>query len=76
VAVAYRQTRTASCGSYVSVFEDKVYSAGGPTGEVHAIDGATGGFGRKLQELLFVQSEELSSVDKSRKALVRGPDVV
>lgn len=47
-----------------------IYSAGGPTGEVHEVDQNTGGFGRKVQELLYVPAEELDKADKTRVALV------
>jgi len=47
-----------------------VYSAGGPTGEVHRIDEITGGFGDKVQEILFVDKEDLEKADKTRAALV------
>jgi hypothetical protein len=65
----------AATGSYVQLSPDNkfVYSAGGPTGEVHAVDQATGGFGDKLQELLYVPEDELATADKTRKALVSHP---
>ncbi|KAL1671195.1 hypothetical protein EV122DRAFT_295602 [Schizophyllum commune] len=47
-----------------------IYSMGGPTGEVHTVDLETGGFGKKVQEVLFVEDEELENADKTRKALV------
>lgn len=47
-----------------------IYSAGGPTGEVHSLDANTGGFASKLQELLYVEPEELEQADKTRVALV------
>ncbi len=50
-----------------------VYSAGGPTGEVHRIDEITGGFGDKVQEILFVDKEDLEKADKTRAALVSLP---
>lgn len=37
---------------------------------MHAIDPETGGFGAKLQELLYVKEDELESADKTRVALV------
>ena len=43
---------------------------GGPTGEAHLVDKNTGGFGQKLQEILFVPESELSQADKTRVALV------
>lgn len=52
------------------------YSMGGPTGEVHAIDSVTGGFKQKLQEVLFVGSEELEAADKTRKALREGSHAI
>ncbi|EAU86955.1 hypothetical protein CC1G_09812 [Coprinopsis cinerea okayama7 len=49
-----------------------IYSAGGPTGEVHEYDPQTGGFGRKVQQVLFVPEDELEKADKSRVALRYG----
>ncbi|KAL0958781.1 hypothetical protein HGRIS_014102 [Hohenbuehelia grisea] len=49
-----------------------VYSAGGPTGEVHNIDESTGGFGKKVDQLLFVSPHELPTADKTRVALRYG----
>ncbi|KAK1229455.1 hypothetical protein PQX77_007504 [Marasmius sp. AFHP31] len=49
-----------------------IYSAGGPTGEVHAVDPSNGGFGDKLQQVLFVPEDELEQADKTRKALRYG----
>lgn len=63
----------AATSSYITVPPPftHVYSAGGPTGEVHAIDPTTGGFGEKLQQILFVPEDKLESADKTRVALVR-----
>ena len=47
-----------------------IYSAGGPTGEVHHIDENTGGFGVKVEEILFVDKKDLEKADKTRAALV------
>ena len=47
-----------------------MYSAGGPTGEVHEVDVVSGRIGEKLQELLFVEEAELATADKTRIALV------
>ncbi|KAK4055161.1 hypothetical protein OIV83_000441 [Microbotryomycetes sp. JL201] len=60
--------------SYIQVSSrlPRIYSAGGPTGEVHAIDPETGGFGTKLQQLLYVEEDELEKADKSRVALRYG----
>jgi hypothetical protein len=63
----------AATSSYISIPPPytHLYSAGGPTGEVHAVDPLTGGFGEKVQQILFVPDEELLQADKSRAALVR-----
>jgi len=53
-----------------------LYSAGGPTGETHAVDSSTGGFGEKIQELLFVPAEKLAEADKTRVALRTGSHAV
>ncbi|KAF8228399.1 putative isomerase YbhE [Tricholoma matsutake] len=45
-----------------------IYSAGGPTGEVHQVDQATGGFGDQIQQILFVPEDELESADKTRRS--------
>lgn len=65
----------AATGSYIQVDPNNgyIYSAGGPTGEVHRVDPKTGGFGDKLQELLYVEEDELAKADKTRKALVSPP---
>lgn len=47
-----------------------IYSTGGPTGEVHRVDENTGGFGVKVEEIIFVEKEDLEKVDKTRAALV------
>ncbi|KAF8066684.1 Lactonase, 7-bladed beta-propeller-domain-containing protein [Lyophyllum atratum] len=52
------------------------YSAGGPTGEVHVIDRLTGGFGEKIQQVLFVPEDELEKADKTRVALRYGSHAV
>jgi carboxy-cis,cis-muconate cyclase len=52
-----------------------LFSAGGPTGEVHYIDSDTGALGSKAQEIVFLQepsSEALAVADKTRKALRYG----
>ncbi|KAF8955027.1 Lactonase, 7-bladed beta-propeller-domain-containing protein [Flammula alnicola] len=48
------------------------YSVGGPTGEAHLIDPKTGGFGKKVQQILFVPESELENADKTRVALRYG----
>lgn len=60
----------AATSSYISVQGNKIFSAGGHTAEVHAVS-EDGGFGEKLQELPFLPRSELSTADKTRKALVR-----
>ncbi|KAF4585089.1 hypothetical protein EYR40_001925 [Pleurotus pulmonarius] len=44
-----------------------IYSAGGPTGEVHAVEPSTRGFGVKAQQLLFVAENDLPAADKTRR---------
>ncbi|EST09905.1 Lactonase, 7-bladed beta propeller [Kalmanozyma brasiliensis GHG001] len=49
-------------------------SAGGPTGELHTLDPATGRIGVKVKELIFLPGgeRELEHADKTRKALRYG----
>ena len=63
----------AATSSYISLPPPYThfYSAGGPTGEVHLVDPLTGGFGEKVQQVLFVPENELEEADKTRVALVR-----
>ena len=56
--------------SYITITDGFIYSIGGPSGEVHLIN-ADGGFGRRVQELLYVPPKEYALADKSRKAIVR-----
>ncbi|KAF9256248.1 hypothetical protein L218DRAFT_1081450 [Marasmius fiardii PR-910] len=49
-----------------------LYSVGGPTGEVHAVNSSHGGFGDKLQQILFVPEDELEDADKTSVALQYG----
>lgn len=62
----------AATSSYITVPPPytHVYSAGGPTGEVHRLDQAIGGLEEKIQQILFVPEGELETADKTRKALV------
>jgi carboxy-cis,cis-muconate cyclase len=62
---------TAATSSYINIPPpfDFVYSAGGPTGEVHRLE-KDGSIGEKVQEFLFVPPGELEKADKSRVALV------
>ena len=67
-----KKNRSAATSSYISLPAPytHLYSAGGPTGEVHVIDPDSGGFGEKVQQLLFVRDSELEEADKTRVALV------
>ena len=58
--------------SYITVIDGLASSAGGPTSEVHALDPETGGFGRKIQQQLYVKDEELEGEDKTNVALRYG----
>lgn len=51
-----------------------LFSAGGPTGEVHSIDPLSGAIKEKEQEIVFLKGGEkdLASADKTRKALRYG----
>ncbi|CAD6966963.1 unnamed protein product [Tilletia controversa] len=52
-----------------------LYSAGGPTGEIHRINPQTGELDAKQQELIFLRDnseEALGKADKTRKALRYG----
>jgi carboxy-cis,cis-muconate cyclase len=51
-----------------------LFSAGGPTGEMHYIDAQTGALKEKGQEIIFLKGGEkdLVSADKTRKALRYG----
>lgn len=55
--------------SYISVTNSTIYSAGGPTAELHSIRG-DGGFGEKIQQLQYVTDAEMTTTDRTRKALV------
>jgi carboxy-cis,cis-muconate cyclase len=46
-----------------------LYSVGGPTGEVHAINASSGGFGEQVQQLLFVPENELKQPDQTGGAV-------
>ncbi|KAJ7782395.1 hypothetical protein DFH07DRAFT_322394 [Mycena maculata] len=47
-----------------------IYSAGGPSAQVHALNSS--GFGPHQQEIYFVRQDEWESADKTRKALRYG----
>lgn len=51
-----------------------MYSAGGPTGEIHQLE--EGKIGEKVQDLLYVAPEELELADKTRKSLVSTLDSI
>ncbi|KAJ7579692.1 Lactonase, 7-bladed beta-propeller-domain-containing protein [Mycena floridula] len=69
---------TAATSSYINIPPPftHIYSAGGPTGEVHVLDPATGAFGETIQQVLFVPEEELEKADKTRVALRYGSHAV
>lgn len=73
MAIKVLKRCSAATSSYVTVPAPytHVYSAGGPTGEVHGIDEVTGGLSEKIQQILFVPEYELENADKTRVALVR-----
>ncbi|KAF8201036.1 hypothetical protein K438DRAFT_1716702 [Mycena galopus ATCC 62051] len=61
--------------SYVTVPPpySHVYSAGGPSAQVHALPPSdTPGFGRHVQEIYFVPQSDWDAADKTRKALRYG----
>ncbi|KAG6892762.1 hypothetical protein C0992_012645, partial [Termitomyces sp. T32_za158] len=64
----------AATSSYITIPPPftHAYSAGGPTGEVHALDAASGALREKVQQLLFVPPDELERADKTRVALRYG----
>jgi carboxy-cis,cis-muconate cyclase len=68
-----RSTFLAATSSYLQITPDskRLYSAGGPTGEVHSL-AVDGSIGIKLQELLYVEPDELAQADKTRVALRYG----
>lgn len=61
--------------SYITVFDDLATSAGGPTGEVHKLN-EDGSFGEKLQQVAFVDEDQLEKEDKTRVALRYGSHAV
>ena len=68
----YSVLASAAVSSYISVTDRAIYSAGGPTAEVHDFS-TEGGLGTKLQQLAFVPDSDLANTDKTRKALVGFP---
>ncbi|KAG6908842.1 hypothetical protein DXG01_003008 [Tephrocybe rancida] len=67
-------TSAAATSSYITIPPPytHAYSAGGPTGEVHTLDPATGALSEKVQQILFVPEDELDRADKTRVALRYG----
>ncbi|KAJ6583955.1 hypothetical protein DFH09DRAFT_1143859 [Mycena vulgaris] len=64
-----------STSSYITVPPpySHIYSAGGPSAQVHALPPAgSPGFGPHVQEVYFVPQSEWDSADKTRKALRYG----
>lgn len=51
-----------------------LFSAGGPTGEIHSLDAETGAILEKTQEIVFLKGgkKDLAKADKTRKALRYG----
>ncbi|KAK7052362.1 Muconate cycloisomerase 1 [Favolaschia claudopus] len=60
--------------SYISIPSphSHVYSAGGPSAQVHTLPNNTTGFGPHVQEIYFVPRSEWDTADKTRKALRYG----
>ncbi|KAK0186470.1 hypothetical protein F5146DRAFT_1124258 [Armillaria mellea] len=58
------------------ILDSHAYSMGGPTGEIHMFDPATGTWKQKIQEILFVKSGKLAEADKTRKALRYGSHAI
>ncbi|KAJ7206456.1 hypothetical protein C8J57DRAFT_1099681 [Mycena rebaudengoi] len=68
-------SRLSATSSYVTVPPpySHIYSAGGPSAQVHAINpDPAHGFGKHVQEVLFVKEDEWDAADKTRKALRYG----
>ncbi|SJL09127.1 uncharacterized protein ARMOST_12503 [Armillaria ostoyae] len=69
-------TPITSTSSYITILDSHAYSMGGPTGEIHVLDSATGAWRQKIQEILFVESGKLDEADKTRKALRYGSHAI
>jgi hypothetical protein len=74
---------TAAISSYITIHENYIYSIGGPTGEVHAAPSSSlnsgsesksgevdNGFGKKIQQMVYVPEDMLGGWEKTNKALV------
>ncbi|POW15289.1 hypothetical protein PSTT_02256 [Puccinia striiformis] len=70
------QAPITAVSSYITSKHGLLFSAGGPTGEIHQLNQDTGAIEKKLQELLFVPAEALHNEDKSRKALRNGSHAI
>ncbi|KAK0443065.1 Lactonase, 7-bladed beta-propeller-domain-containing protein [Desarmillaria tabescens] len=69
-------TPITATSSYITILDSHAYSMGGPTGEIHTLDPATGAWKKKIQEILFVESGKLDEADKTRKALRYGSHAI
>ncbi|KAK0488581.1 Lactonase, 7-bladed beta-propeller-domain-containing protein [Armillaria novae-zelandiae] len=69
-------TPITATSSYIATLDSHAYSMGGPTGEVHVLDPVSGTWGQKIQEVLFVEPDELEEADKTRKALTYGSHAI
>ncbi|KAK0437760.1 Lactonase, 7-bladed beta-propeller-domain-containing protein, partial [Desarmillaria tabescens] len=69
-------TPITATSSYITILDSHAYSMGGPTGEIHTLDPATGAWKKKIQEILFVESGKLDDADKTRKALRYGSHAI
>ncbi|KAL4881417.1 Lactonase, 7-bladed beta-propeller-domain-containing protein [Aspergillus karnatakaensis] len=64
-------TNITSSSCYISGDGKYTYSAGGPSGQIHALDN-DGGIGQLTDELYFIPEEDIPSVDKTRAAVLWG----
>ena len=62
-------TNAASSSCYFSDNGEYVFSAGGPTARIHALD-VDGGIGRQVDEMFYVPKEDIANVNKTRAAVV------
>ncbi|KAG7444511.1 putative isomerase YbhE [Guyanagaster necrorhizus] len=69
-------TSITATSSYIATLDSHAYSMGGPTGEVHLLDPVSGLWGQKIQEILFIEPDELPEADKTRKALRYGSHAI
>ncbi|KAL5337057.1 Lactonase, 7-bladed beta-propeller-domain-containing protein [Aspergillus crustosus] len=64
-------TNITSSSCYISEDGRYTYSAGGPTGQIHALDN-DGVIGDLVDEVYFIPEEDIPSVDKTRAAVLYG----